>query len=340
MICAHVAGGSTLYALTHLLVWVDGSMGFVFLAGVVLGIVRRRTTERYGFKVTMIHTLNRTRLVYVLHVGITVLALAVGTQFVSASHGISAETYGWPQSLLRTLVLALNPPLSILGLWVVLLLIGIGGLWLMSKGYEVFALCLSFALYATGKALSLDTGLPGQEAGQAFQVASWQFLFCLGLTIGWIWHAKSVSLVVRSNSLFVISFCVVLIGAVLAHLTIRQRQFSGLAIEAFLLAGFNKHDLGPGAIIFALATMVVLYKASAWVASTRARSVLRPVELLGAKSLDAYVISTVAAFVLPATFFYDMDGTIAQLLALAVVALCLLWAWCRQTYPVHILGRN
>lgn len=330
MICAHIAGGSTLHAVTHVLVWVDGSMGFVFLAGVVLGIARRSTTERYGVKVTVHETLKRARLIYVMHVGITLLALAVGTQAVSASTGISVETYGWPTSIFRTLVLALNPPLSILGLWVVLLIVAVGALWLLSRGYGVLMICLSLAIYAFGKATPFSTGLPGQEVGQAFEIDAWQFLFCLGLAIGWVWRNGAIQPILRRRRVLWISGVLVFGFAVLAHLTVRQEQFAGTLLEAYLLAGFNKHDLGPGAVVYGVVTAVFLYRVAQGISRTPVQLVMRPVELLGTKSLDSYVISTVAAFVLPSVLVYRMDGALAQVLTLIVISACLLWAWLRS----------
>jgi hypothetical protein len=333
MICAHIAGDSGLHAVTHVLVWVDGSMGFVFLAGVVLGMVRRRTSERFGLRHTTLVTLARTRLIYVAHVLITLLALVVGT-VATGSDGVSAETYGWPESILRTLVLALNPPLSILGLWVVLLLVAVPALYLLGKGYLWLMLCLSFAAYAAGKAIPFATGLPGQGSDQAFQVEAWQFLFCLGLAIGWVWREDRVQRFIASRRILAAALVFVVLAAVLAHFAVRAQIFTGLT-ETLLLQGFSKLDLGPAAIAFSLAVALVIYSAAKWAAGTRVAPAMRPVTLLGSYSLDSYIISTIAAITLPAALHYDQAGRLAELLAIAVVAACLAWAYGRKALKIR-----
>lgn len=336
MICAHIAGGSTLYAATHALVWVDGSMGFVFLAGVVLGMVRRRTTERFGMRTTALKTLARTRLIYAIHVLVTLLALAIGTS--SVHHGsVSAETYGWPVSILRTLVLALNPPLSILGLWVVLLLVGVGALYLLGKGRHWVMLSISLAAYVAGKSAPFATGLPGQDADAAFQLEAWQFLFCIGLAIGWAWRTERMQRLLASRSTLAAALVATIVFAALAHLTIRVQVFTGVT-EALLLGAFNKLDLGPGAIVFALAVAAVIYRGALFASKTRIAPALRPVGRLGSYSLDSYVISTIAAIVLPAALTYSETGPLAEVLAVAVVGVCLAWAYGRGAYKRRTLS--
>lgn len=328
MVIAHIAGGSTLYALSHSLIWVDGSMGFVFLAGVVLGMVRKRTTRRYGARATVVKTLQRTWMIYVIHVLVTLLALAVGTTATN-NGSVSAETYGWPVSILRTLILALNPPLSILGLWVVLLLVGAAALYMLSKGQGALMLSLSLAVYAFGKVLPFGTALPGQGSDQAFQVTAWQFLFCLGLYIGWAWHTERVQAFMSSRIVLAAAAVLTVACAVLAHLTYRAGAVSGNG-EAFLVDAFNKLDLGPAAIVYALAVALIIYKAARWANRTKIAPALKPVALLGSYSLDSYVISTVAAIILPAALGYPETGTLAQALSLAVICACLVWAYFRQ----------
>lgn len=330
MIFAHIAGGSTLYAISHALVWVDGSMGFVFLAGVVLGMVRRRTTGRFGIKATALKTLARTRLIYIIHVLVTLLALAVGTSSVH-NGSVSADTYGWPASILRTLVLALNPPLTILGLWVVLLLVGVGALALLGSGRMWMMLAISFAAYGAGKLVPFSTGLPGQDSDGAFQLGAWQFLFCLGLAIGWAWRGESVQRFVSGKVALAAAAAMVVSCTVLAHLTIRVHAFDGF-IETLFLGAFNKLDLGAGAIVFALAVALLIYRVAAWAGRTRIAPALRPISTLGSYSLDSYVISTVAAIVFPAALSYDETGRIAEVLAVAVVGACLAWAYGRGAY--------
>lgn len=329
MVCAHIAGGSDLHAVTHGLVWVDGSMGFVFLAGVVLGLVRRKTSEKYGLRNTALITLARTRLIYIAHVLITLLALGVGT-LAGNSDGISANTYGWTASVFLTLVLSLNPPLSILGLWVVLLLIGVVALYMLSKGYLWLMLSLSFAAYAFGKAVPFATGLPNQGTDDAFQVDAWQFLFCLGLAIGWVWRSERMQRFLVSRTALVAAVLVVALFTILAHLTIREERFTGVT-ERLLLGAFNKLDLGPGAIVFALAVALMIYTATTHAAKTRLAPALKPVALLGSYSLDAYLLSTVAAIVLPVAMSYNKAGWLAQVFAVLVLLSCWVWAYVRRT---------
>lgn len=291
-------------------------------------MVRRRTTERFGIRHTALVTLARTRLIYISHVLITLLALLVGT-YMAGGNTVTADTYGWPLSILRTLVLALNPPLSILGLWVALLLIAVGALYLMGRGYVWLMLSLSFAAYAFGKAVPFGTGLPGQGELQAFQVEAWQFLFCLGLAIGWSWRTERLQLFITSRATVLWSAALIFVLTGLAHFTIRAEAFTG-ALDTLLRGAFNKLDLGPGAIVFSLAVALVVYTAASWAGRTRLAPSLKPIRLLGSYSLGAYVISTIAAIILPAVLQYDKTSRFAELLALAVILICWVWAYTKK----------
>ncbi len=333
MVIAHIAATSLMYKISHALIWVDGSMGFVFLSGLLLGMVHRRRSDRGApFRDTAASVGRRIALLWLLNLVLTLIALTLGTFWPSRADLPSFEQHGVIGSVLRASVLMLNPPLSILAMYVVFMAGALGALWILRKGHAVVLLLISGGLYGAWGAFGFDSSLPGQGSDQAFQLAAWQFLFFLGLVLGWYWKQLDIRTKVLTSRVVTPAIFVVVALALLAHLTVRARVFATTDVEHILRSFFNKLALGPGAIVFALAAIIVAYKI-ANVLPVRATWLLRPVTRIGKRSLDSYVISTVAAMALPALLSYRVDSTWAEALAIATLILCYFWARHRASTP-------
>lgn len=332
MVIAHVAGGSLLYKLSHAAIWVDGSMGFVFLSGLVMGTMHQRRTERArAFRPSALVMLRRVRLLWILNFAITVLALLLGTFRPTREYLPSFDELGVFGSLWRAAVLALNPPLSILGMYVVLMIVAVGAVWLLYRQHSALLIGVSAVVYVVAAATGVDTALPGQGSDQAFHLAAWQFLFILGLTLGWHWDRLHLRERVLRPWVVAVSAVAVLAFTGLAHVTVRMDAFEGTAADDVLRRAFEKLDLGPAAIVFTLAAGIVAYAAATWVLRSRVHAVVNPVVTLGKRSLDSYVISTALAMALPAVLTYSFGGVVAQLLAVGTLVVC----WCWAVYKLH-----
>lgn len=327
MVIAHVAARSPMYKVSHGLIWVDGAMGFVLLSGLVLGLVHRgRASHEGGLRSSVLSILRRTRLLWILNLSLTLLALVLGSLRSSRAELPSFAEHGVLGSAWRASVLALNPPLSILGMYVVLMLVAVGAVWMLDRGWTVALLVLSGAVYAAAALSGVDTSLPGQGSDQAFHLAAWQGLFILGLTIGWHWKERQLRAFVLRRPVVIAAAAVLIVFAVLAHLTVRVEMFDGTNAGWLLRLLFAKLNLGIGAILFTIVVAVVAYAAVEWLLLTRAVRVFKPVITLGRRSLDAYVISTALAMALPTALAFGTESLLAQLFVLLTLLVC--WVWC------------
>src|SRR3978361_1533580 len=64
MVFSHVSASSVLDRGTHAFEWVDGAVGFVFISGLVLGLVHRATVGQAGLAAALGRVLRRLRLIY------------------------------------------------------------------------------------------------------------------------------------------------------------------------------------------------------------------------------------------------------------------------------------
>lgn len=325
MACGHIAGGSALHAITHVPVWVDGAMGFVLISGLVLAIVQRVLMRKLGRREAAGRVLRRVRLLYIWQVTLAVIALALGTL---VAHGRTIlpsqpDAGHWPFEVLRAATLTLNPPLSILGMYVVLMLGAVGALALLQAGRTRLLLAISGIVYVADQLLPVDTSLPGQGSDQSFQLASWQFLFVLGLVIGWHWSA--VREWASRRSVLVVAAVVSAALGLLAHLTVRVEAFDP-PTSRWLWILFRKLPLGPGAILYTLAVGLVLYGLAI---RYRDAILLRPVEMLGRRSLDCYLLTTFVALLVVALRI-NTESLLAEVIAIAALGACLGWVWLRD----------
>lgn len=325
MVTGHIASESPLRAATHFPVWVDGAMGFVLLSGLIVGLVYKRIAEARGTRGAAIALLRRTRTIYICHLAITILALAVGATVVN---------WNWT-TIFEILLLSVNPPLSILGMYVVYMLLAIPALALFRRGLGLVVLLLSFTVYVAAQVFHVPTALPGQAPEQQFQLALWQLLFFGGMWVGWNWRMLRFERHLSKPAVVVVAAIVFIAFAGLAHVTIRMEALPEPS-ETMVRGAFDKLHLGPGAVLYTAAAFVLAYALLRWFATTRLAVLAHPIEVLGARSLDSYVISTAVAIVAYALTAYDRSGWFAMALSLVTLALCYVWA----RYRIAAKGRR
>ena len=328
MVFAHLAAGSLLERVTHAPVWVDGAVGFVFISGLVLALVHRGTVENHGLGTALGRVLRRIRLIYVANAAITFLAIVVGTYLSAHTDMPGAHRYGWSMTLLRVLLVALNPPYSVLGLYVFLMLGALGALTLLARRRTGLLLALSVVAYLGARLAHLDTSLPGHGHVVAFHVAGWQLLFVLGMALGWHWRDGHVGrlLLQRRVQLPALVLVVALTG--LAHLV--GHGVMSAAVATRLSSSFDKPTLAPGVLLFAVAILTVGYGAATWAGRSPVDRWLAPVTTIGRHSLDSYVIAMFVTIVIPAVLRFRESGWFAQALAVAVLLAAYTWARFRE----------
>lgn len=328
MVVSHLSSGSLLDRVTHAPGWVDGAVGFVFISGLVLGLVHRRTVERSGLGTALRRVLRRVRVIYAANAAITLLALAVGTYLPAHSVMPSAHRYGWEMSLMRVLVVAVNPAYSVLGLYIFLMLGALGALTLLARRRTGLLVSLSVVVYAVARLAHLDTSLPGHGNVAAFHVAGWQLLYVLGMVVGWHWREPRVKRVVLHPGLQLPALVAVVALTCLFHVT--GRGLLGTVASARLSSYFDKPTLAPGVLVFALAALTVGYRVATWALRSPAARWFASVATVGRHSLDAYVIAMFTTIVVPAMVRFPESGWFAQALASAVLVAAYLWARLRD----------
>ena len=263
MVVDHVRGPSWLYVITGgNRFYTSAAEGFIFISGLVAGVVYRRLIERDGLGPSLGRVLDRAAQLYLLAVGLTLA-------FVPLSEALALP---WAQgvdlsnplafvvsvlTLHRTYYLVDVPPL-----YALLLLLAPGALVLLSQGRTDVVLGASWLLWAVYQLFPEQAALPWPIAGNyLFNFSAWQVLFFSGLALGY--HrgrvASALSHLPR-RPLLVLSGCA-LAGLIALHLA-ADRLVWAMPTEAadpatahqhlqllLLDVLFGKADLRPGRLV-------------------------------------------------------------------------------------------
>ena len=191
MIVDHIGGASWLYWLTGGNTGpVTAAEGFVFLSGLVLGIVSRRRIAKNGLWAAVRASLARAWTLYKLTFALTLVfvMLTVGT---TLSLWVDRDLLGEPDSWL-TLVTAVATVrftwhgTDILALYALLLAAAPLALMLLASGRPFALLAASWALWLAVQVFPTLTALPWQiEHASTFPFAAWQALFFSALVLGY-----------------------------------------------------------------------------------------------------------------------------------------------------------
>jgi hypothetical protein len=333
MVIGHLAFDSPLYWLTHSQRWVNGAVGFVLLAGLVIGMVQRRQ-QRTGTAMAVLA--RRARLVWLAQVVLVLLALLLApwNRVGEPATPPVDQIGGLVPVLWQTLTMRINPvDVDILSLYIVLFAVAAVGVLLLRAGRPRLLLALSFIAYAVGLANVSGGRLPRYDGVFAhFNIATWQLLFVLALVVGWYWRDPQVARFVADRRVTLIA-AGVLGGLFLAaqHVTTGE--------EGTELVGtiFGNGALGPGRILLGWCLFLVLYRLlHSMAAAPLSRALGAGIGPIGRRSLDAFVILTVFDLALAATGGYPSEGLVGM--GWAAAALVVAWVW--ATYRDHWSGRR
>lgn len=332
MVAAHLAKGSRFDDAMHPLEWVDGASGFVLLSGLLIGLVQHSTMDRQGERAGYLKLAKRVRLIYLGHLLIAAAALAVGTLDADRTAGMPSVQGegGWGIAVLRALTLQINPAYaSVLSLYVVVMVASVPLLWLLRRRQWALGGGYVLAIYVTSLIWSVWTQLP-QRAGEpgGWSYGTWFGLFAVGVGIGWAWRHPTVQRAVSSRAGLALGVAAAAGGTVTA--VVLSQHDVGIRV-------LDKEVLGPGRIALAVAVYYVVWQAVGWVTSHWA-TVVRPLSLLGTRSLDSYMILSVLVIVVPSVSAHEQASRTGTVVAGSVVLLCLLWAHLRGRRPRGVVA--
>lgn len=188
MVVNHLESRSYFNNITQGHIYASSAEGFVFLSGMVLGLVTRQRIQKIGLKEAMQKLLERA---WTLYTTSFVLMAVLGLLTIVAPGwtrpAFDAAPGAWWQILLAAATFHLAPPIiDILQLYVLCLGASPAMFWLLQKGWWAPLLVISWSVWGLQQlhpyALSFN---PINRDHPYFSFASWQILYVHGLTAGY-----------------------------------------------------------------------------------------------------------------------------------------------------------
>jgi hypothetical protein len=177
------------------LMFSDAAEVFILISGYTAGMVYGRAMERQGFLVAGVRVYHRVWQLYVAHVFLFMMFMAMVAYTVGAlNNSLYAEEFGAANFLnepglavVKVLALQFQPAfMDILPLYIVLMAV----LPLVLVGFRSWPGVMFFASFALWLAVQFDSRIalsayPGPDRVWFFNPLAWQALFLLGAWLGW-----------------------------------------------------------------------------------------------------------------------------------------------------------
>jgi hypothetical protein len=357
MIVDHIGGTSWLYALTGGNRGpITAAEGFVFLSGLVLGIVSRRRVEREGLLAAVRAALARAWTLYALTVALTLIfvGLTVATELsLWVDRGALGENRGWPDLVASVILLRFTwHGTDILALYALLLVAAPVALHLLAEGRAWRLLGASWGLWLLFQLAPERTIVPWPiEHARMFPLAAWQVLFMNALVLGYhrqelaAWMTRTAERPRAARTGLRLGLAAAASGLLLVAvvLTAGQAHAMGQALPA--LAAFDLYDkpsLGIGRLVTFAGAALATYAALTFCWRPIERAVGWLLIPLGQASLYAYAVHLfmiLVAYNVPPYVGSDQAGwelhnTVGQLLLVLVI-----WAMVKRKVLFGLIPR-
>jgi hypothetical protein len=357
MIVDHVGGTSWLYTITGGNRGpVTAAEGFVFLSGLVLGMVSRQRLLRDGFQAVIRSTLARAWTLYQLTFALTLafVLLTVGTDLnIWVDRALLNDIASWQGLVLDIALVRFTwHGTNILALYTLLLAISPFALFLLAEGRWRGLLGASWGLWLLYQVAPLHAALPWPVAhGEAFPVAAWQALFLSALTLGYHraglgdWIAEAGQQPRSRGRKLRFGLAAATIGVLVLGTLLNTGHALAIGPDTRLLAAvdpFDKASLGFGRLLYFAGTASIIYTAVTLFWRPIERSIGWLLIPLGQASLYAYAVHLfviVAAYNIPPYVGSEQPGwelhnTIGQL-----VLVLLIWAMVKRKVLFSLIPR-
>ncbi|MCW5848486.1 MAG: OpgC domain-containing protein [Anaerolineae bacterium] len=187
MVVNHIGGEhSWLYPITGgNQFYISAAEAFVFISGLVMGIVYARIAVRQGLRAVLLKSLHRARTLYLQTIGLTLLFAAASTVF-HMPWGIEMPPQNLGEWLWGVVTLRQAYYLTDVLLLYTFLVVAAGPLLvLMARGFSPLVLLLSWGVWAVWQKNPGGLELPWPVASNTvFPATAWQVLFITGLVLG------------------------------------------------------------------------------------------------------------------------------------------------------------
>ena len=347
MVVDHFGGSSWLYLITGgNNFFVSGAEAFIFISGLVVGMVYGGIALKQGIRAAQTKALQRAWILYKLTVVLTLFFAVLSVTF----------KMDWAQQLDVTnpLIFALNVATlrqtmyltDIPILYTFLLLTAAGALWLLYKGYTKLLLAASSALWLGFQIAPTQVQIPWPIDGNTtFHFAAWQLLFFVAMAIGYHREALVSKLSQMPRLPYFLFSGLLLLWLMQLYNT--QGTFlapvlPGLDTQAFMHDFFLKGALAPGRLIasfivfqFAYLAVTLFWKpvgaALGWL--------LMP---LGQNSLYAYTMHIVVIGAFYAVLHFLPGNILAMgtlITSLQLLTVLAIWAMIQRRFLFRIIPR-
>jgi hypothetical protein len=267
MISDHVGGeGSWLYPVTGGdKFFVSAAEAFVFISGVVLGMVYHNVVIKHGIALALMKALHRAWTLYLVTVFLS-LSFAALAYLLDLWWAPDMGNGSLGRFVLDVLTLHRTIYLVDIMLMFTLLLLGVGPvILLLSQGHALTVLGASWLLWAIWQVAPESSSLPWTiEDNLVFNIPAWQVLFVTGIVIGWDRAPIERWLRHLARPLllwFLAAACLAIVGLYIAQLTELEALRES---ETLYDLAFDKPDVPIGRLVvfvllatlaFALTTM-------------------------------------------------------------------------------------
>ncbi len=301
MVGSHIGTNTYLNTLVHPFRFVSGAEGFVFLSGLVLGLVSRRRMQEGPVGQAYLTVWRRARIIWLVHCATVLLALGVSSWIsrIPSIPDVSAVPLYSVLWLTATLQLQPGMMLNILPLYVMVLAAAPLALEAMRRGRTILLLLVSFALFLFTQ-YQPHAGRLAHEisGGEAFPVLSWQFLFFVGLCVGYHQATLRNLLLVRYRAAlrWALTAACVVVAVVVWVQTPNFAFYDHVRWDAYL---WERHPLRFGRVLYfflaiSAAYLLVQHLLQSSVLASRVGGMLA---LLGRNSLYVFLVHLVPAAV-------------------------------------------
>lgn len=325
MITGHVGTPTAVNQVIHFLRFVSGAEGFVFLAGLVVGMVYRRKAEKSGELTAYRQLWRRAAMLYAVHIGMVLVAVLANSALFNYPDVPSISRVGILPFLGLLLSLKVQPghSLNILPLYVVLLATAPGIFALLRRGYTWLVLAASIVLFALTQAYPHLGGWVDPRCGSdAFPVPAWQGLFIPAMCLGYHYTAICRRFVAPYRRRLLVGLAVATtLLAVLVWVQLPRFEFyDHVRWDLFL---WERHPLRFGRVLYFLVSIAAFYlivqrglSRGGWIGRG-----LEALALLGRNSLYCFLVHIVLAFPLASASVPADWWATSELITLGVVCL-------------------
>jgi enterochelin esterase-like enzyme len=193
MVVDHIGGSSWLYAITGgNRFYTSAAEGFIFMSGLLVGVVYGRIALRDGFVLAMRRALERAGVLYLLTIGVT-LPLLVISEVLELPWATGVYLTDPLAIVIGVLTLHRTYYLiDVMVLYTLLLAVAPLALYLLVQGQTRLLLAGSWGLWLAFQLAPEQADIPWQIAGNyLFHFSAWQVLFFTAMALGY--HRQRVA---------------------------------------------------------------------------------------------------------------------------------------------------